>query len=87
MLSGEATRQLVRVKRKFQVMLPTSVRKRAGVRVGDLLEAKGNGDKISLTPMSCVESELRLALAEAQQGRIKGPFKTAKAVIRSLRAS
>jgi hypothetical protein len=34
-----------------------------------------------------VESELGLALAEAKQGRIKGPFKTAKAVIRSLRSA
>ena len=83
----EATRQFVRVKRKFQVTLPTSVRRRAGVRVGDLLEARVDGDKISLTPMSLVESELRLALAEVKQGRIKGPFKTAEAVVRSLRGA
>lgn len=83
----EANRQFVRVKRKFQVTLPTSVRRRAGVRVGDLLEARVDGDKISLTPMSLVESELRLALAEVKQGRIKGPFKTAEAVVRSLRGA
>ena len=87
MLTGDATRQLVRVKRKFQVTLPTSVRRCAGARVGDLLEARVDGDKISLTRMSLVESELGLALAEVKQGRIKGPFKTAKAVIRSLRSA
>ena len=57
------------------------------MRVGDLLEARVDGDKISLTPMSLVESELRLALAEVKQGRIKGPFKTAEAVVRSLRGA
>ena len=37
--------------------------------------------------MSLVESELRLPLAEVKQGRIKGPFKTAEAVVRSLRGA
>jgi AbrB family looped-hinge helix DNA binding protein len=87
MLTRQATRQLVTVKSKFQVTLPTSVRRRAGVRVGDVLEARAVGNGISLTPTSLLESELALALADVKQGRVKGPFKTAKAVIRSLRSA
>ncbi|MBZ5563499.1 MAG: AbrB/MazE/SpoVT family DNA-binding domain-containing protein [Acidobacteriia bacterium] len=75
---------LVKVKTKFQVTLPTSVRRRARVRVGDLLEAKVEGGKISLTPVSIVDRELALALEDVRQGRTKGPFKSARGAIRSL---
>ena len=87
MLSREATQQLVKVRRKFQLALPSSIRRRAGVRVGDLLEARVDGTRISLTPMNHVKTELEFALAEVKQGRVKGPFKTANAVIRSLRSA
>ena len=78
-------RQLIRVKTKYQVTLPAQVRRQAGLRVGDLLEAKVEGDTISLTPMSVVERELALALEDVRLGRTKGPFKTAEEAIRSLR--
>jgi hypothetical protein len=52
-----------------------------------VLEARADGNGISLTPASPLESELALALADVKQGRVKGPFKTAKAVIRSLRSA
>jgi AbrB family looped-hinge helix DNA binding protein len=41
---------LVKVKGKYQVTLPASVRKKAGVAVGDLLEAQVRGKTITLTP-------------------------------------
>jgi AbrB family looped-hinge helix DNA binding protein len=41
---------LVRVKEKFQVTLPASVRQRTGLAVGDLLEANVEGKTITLTP-------------------------------------
>ena len=41
---------LVRVKGKYQVTLPLTVREKAGLAVGDLLEAKVEGKKITLTP-------------------------------------
>jgi bifunctional DNA-binding transcriptional regulator/antitoxin component of YhaV-PrlF toxin-antitoxin module len=87
MLTRQATRQLVRARSKFQVTPPTCVRRRAGVRVGDVLEARADGNGISLTPASLLESELALAPRDVKQGRVKGPFKTAKAVIRSLRSA
>lgn len=78
-------RQLIRVKTKYQVTLPAKVRRQAGLRVGDLLEAKVEGDTISLTPMSVVERGLALALEDIRLGRTKGPFKTAEDAIRNLR--
>jgi AbrB family looped-hinge helix DNA binding protein len=85
MQTRRISRQLVRVKTKYQVTLPTAVRRKAGLRVGDLLEARVEGRRISLTPMSVVERELALALEDVRQGRLKGPFKTAEGAIRSLR--
>jgi len=76
---------LVRVKGKYQVTLPLTVREKAGLAVGDLLEAKVEGKKITLTPKSVIDRELALALEDVRQGRIIGPFRTAKAAVRALR--
>ena len=63
---------LVTVKTKYQVTLPTSVRKQAGVAVGDLLEAKVEGQKITLTPKSIIDRELAHALEDVRKGRVYG---------------
>ncbi len=76
---------LVRVKEKFQVTLPTSVRQKAGVAVGDLLEAQVQGRNITLTPKRVVDRDLALALEDFKEGRFIGPFRTAKAAVRALR--
>ena len=75
---------LVKVKEKYQVTLPASVRRKAGLAVGDLLEARVEGKKITLTPKSVVDRELALALEDVKQGRIYGPYLSAKEIIRSL---
>ena len=41
---------LVKIKEKYQVTLPAALRQKAGLEVGDLLEAKVEGKKITLTP-------------------------------------
>ncbi len=76
---------LVRIKTKYQVTLPTSVRKKVRLAVGDFLEAKVEGNKITLTPKRAIDRELALALEDFKQGRSIGPFRTAKAAIRALR--
>jgi len=75
---------LVRVKEKYQVTLPASVRRKAGLEVGDLLEANVEGKKITLTPKSVVDRELALALEDVRKGRVYGPFSSAKEAIQSL---
>jgi AbrB family looped-hinge helix DNA binding protein len=81
---------LVKVKEKFQVTLPTEVREKVGVAVGDVLEAKVQGKKITLTPKVVVDRafvERRLAegLENIKAGRVYGPFASAKETVRSLR--
>ncbi len=46
---------IVRVKNKFQVVIPESVRDQIGVEVGDVLEAKVERGKITFTPKSIVD--------------------------------
>ncbi len=75
---------LVKVKEKYQVTLPAVVRQKAGLAVGDLLEATVEGTKITLTPKSVVDRELALALEDVKKGRVHGPFASAKAMIHSL---
>ncbi len=80
---------LVKVKEKYQVTIPAAVRQKAGVTVGDLLEAKVQGKKITLIPKIAVDREFiekRLAegLEDIKKGRVYGPFSSAKETIRSL---
>lgn len=75
---------LVKIKEKYQVTLPAALREKAGLEVGDLLEAKVEGKKITLTPKSVLDRELAQALKEIEEGKTFGPFSSAKDLIRSL---
>lgn len=75
---------LVKIKEKYQVTLPAALREKAGLEVGDLLDAKVEGNKITLTPKSVLDRELAQALKEIEQGKTFGPFSSAKDLIRSL---
>ena len=77
---------LVTVKTKYQLTLPSSVRKQARVAVGDLLEARVEGKKITLTPKSVIDHELGLALRDVKKGRVSPTFTTAAEGIRWLNA-
>ena len=88
---GGATVPLVKVKEKYQVTLPASVRQKAKVAVGDLLEAQVQGRKITLTPKvvvdrAFIEKRLAESFEDFRKGRVYGPFSSAKEVIRALRA-
>jgi AbrB family looped-hinge helix DNA binding protein len=65
---------LVKVKTKGQVTIPTTLRKQAGLNIGDFLEAKLERGKITLTPKSIIDSRLEQALEDIRHGRSHGPF-------------
>ena len=77
---------LVTVKTKYQVTLPTAVRKQAGLAVGDILEAKVEGKKITLTPKGPIDRELALALEDVKRGRVSPAFSSAASGLRWLHA-
>jgi len=82
---GEPNVSLVKVRDKYQVTLPAAVRRKAGIAVGDLLEAQVKDEKITLTPKRVVDRELALAMEDVKKGRVYGPFRSSKDAVRSLR--
>jgi AbrB family looped-hinge helix DNA binding protein len=75
---------LVSVKNKYQVVIPREVREAVGVEVGDLLEAKAEAGRITLTPKSAVGAGIAESLADFSAGRSYGPFKSARDLVTSL---
>jgi AbrB family looped-hinge helix DNA binding protein len=76
---------LIKVRDKYQVTLPATLRRKARMAVGDLLEAQVEDAKITLTPKRVVDRELALALEDVKKGRVYGPFRSAREAVRSLR--
>lgn len=75
---------LVKVKTKYQITLPHSVRQEAGVTVGDLLEVKIERGKITLTPKTVIDRRIAEGLEDIRAGRVYGPFRSPEELIRSL---
>lgn len=76
---------LVRVKEKYQLTLPSEVRLRAGVAVGDYLEAKlGRGGVITLTPKSFIDRSIAEGLVDMKAGRMHGPYASADEAVAAL---
>lgn len=75
---------LVKVKPKGEVTLPSALRERAGLNVGDLLEARFEKGKITLTPKSLIDRRIEEGLEDIRRGRTYGPFDTANQMIDSL---
>jgi AbrB family looped-hinge helix DNA binding protein len=75
---------LVSVKNKYQVVIPRNVRKKIGLKVGDLLEAAVERGKITFTPKSVVDRGIAESLADFKAGRAYGPFETRAELVASL---
>ena len=76
---------IVTVKNKYQIVIPQRVREQIGVAVGDLLEAKVERGKITLTPKSLVDRAMVEGLEDVRKGRVRGPFNTVDEMIDSLK--
>ena len=76
---------IIKVKDKFQVTLPSSVRAQVGIAVGDILEATVERGKITLTPKSIVDRDIGEGLEDFKKGRSLGPFETADDAVKALR--
>ena len=75
---------VVKVKTKYQVTLPTSVRHRVGLKVGDLLDARVERGKITLTSKGVITPGMAEGLEDIKKGRVHGPFTSAEDLLRSL---
>ncbi len=85
MYDSSESKDLVRVKEKFQVTLPNKLRLKAGLAVGDFLEvAIARGGVITLTPKSLIDRHIAEGLADMKAGRVHGPFRSADEAISVL---
>jgi AbrB family looped-hinge helix DNA binding protein len=75
---------LVTVKNKYQVVIPARVRAEAGIEIGDLLEAKVERGKVTLTPKSIIDRRLDEALENARKRRTYGPYNSVHEAVRAL---
>jgi AbrB family looped-hinge helix DNA binding protein len=70
-----------------QVVIPKKLHDLLGLEPGDYLEVALEGDRVVLTPQTLIDRRLAESLGDIQKGRVKGPFRSASALIRSLHKS
>ena len=79
---------LVKVKQKFQITIPETVRKEIRLQEGDLLEATAKKNTIVLTPKAVVNRDIEEAIAEGlediKKGRVSPAFSSARVAARYL---
>lgn len=73
-----------------QVVIPKKIHDQLGLAPGDYLEVELREGKVVFTPKTLVDKRIEKRLAEGlkdiKEGRVLGPFKTAKEAMRALRA-
>ena len=90
---------LVRVKTRSQVTIPDEIRRRLGVKVGDLLEADVERGSIVLRPKLVedrdeytpsqrrrIDAELAKSITDYKAGKSFGPFQTAEEMVADMKA-
>jgi AbrB family looped-hinge helix DNA binding protein len=68
-----------------QIVIPKKLYEKLGLLPGDYLEVELADQHLILTPKMLVEKRLAEGLENVKQGRVVGPFKTARAAVRALR--
>lgn len=76
---------IVRVKTKYQVTLPSFIRKQAGIKVGDILDAKVEKGQIVFTFKDIVDRRLALAMEDVRMGRVSPAFDNVEDTINYLK--
>jgi AbrB family looped-hinge helix DNA binding protein len=88
----------VTVKSKTPLVVPPSVRRKAGLKSGDKLEFKVSGGVITILPKPptadsytpaqrrAIDRGIAKGLEDIRKGRIHGPFKTADEAISHLQS-
>lgn len=82
--SAAPIKSVVKIGTSRQVIIPKKIHDRLGLKAGDYLEVQLQDDKLVLTPKALVEKRLAEALDDVKHGRVHGPFRSAKEMLRSL---
>jgi AbrB family looped-hinge helix DNA binding protein len=85
-------RTALKVGPKYQVTIPKHVREALGIRIGDLVEATVDRRGAMIRPVEVVlkkvnlKQQLRESEAAVKAGRVLGPFTTAGAAMKAVKA-
>ena len=77
---------IVKIGVSRQVVIPKKLYERLGLVPGDYLEVELEDDRLVLTPKMLVEKRLAEGLKDVKQGRVVGPFRTARSAMKALKA-
>ena len=89
---------ITRVSPKKQITIPVEVFKKLRLEIGDFLDVRADKDRIIITPQKLVSKDQlwfwtkewqekeREAGEDIKAGRISGPFKSAKELLKSLKS-
>ena len=75
---------IVKIGISRQVAIPKKLHDQMGLAPGDYLQVELEGDRLILTPKALVERRLAESLDDIREGRVRGPFRSATALLRSL---
>ena len=74
----------VKVGMSRQVAIPKKLHDQLGLNPGDYLEVELIEDHLVLTPKALIDKRLAEGLQDIKHGRVHGPFRSAKELVRSL---
>ena len=76
----------VKIGASRQIVIPKKLYDQLGLVPGDYLDVELQDDQLVLTPKTLIEKRLAEGLKDIQEGRVVGPFQSAKEAMRALRA-
>jgi AbrB family looped-hinge helix DNA binding protein len=78
---------IVKIGVSRQVAIPKKLHDELGLVPGDYLQVEVEGDCLILTPKALIEKRLAESLDDIREGRVHGPFRSARALVRSLHST
>lgn len=81
---ARAASAIVKIGVSRQVAIPKKLHDQMGLSPGDYLQVHLDGDRLILTPKAFIEKRLAEGLDDIREGRVRGPFRSASALLRSL---
>jgi len=78
---------VVKIRANRQVTIPKAIFDELGLEEGQFVEVVLQQNGVFLKPKKLVDPDMEEALRDIDEGRVVGPFKTAKTAIKALRST
>lgn len=78
---------VVKIRANRQVTIPKAIFDELGLEEGQFVEVVRHQNGVFLKPKKLVDPDMEEALRDIDEGRVVGPFKTAKTAIKALRST